>query len=59
MLLIPLLFSHLIFCLPFLLQLHLVFYNKKCNSSANSVNKPDGLAVLGILISVIICLIYN
>ncbi|KAL9952858.1 hypothetical protein ACROYT_G040178 [Oculina patagonica] len=32
-------------------QLHLVFYNKKYKSFSNSVDKPDGLAVLGILIS--------
>ena len=29
-----------------------MFYNKKYNNFSNSVDKPDGLAVLGILISV-------
>ena len=34
------------------LQLHLVFYNKKYNSFKDAVDKPDGLAVLGILLTV-------
>lgn len=36
-------------------QLHLVFYNKKYNTFKDAVDKPDGLAVLGVLVSVNIC----
>jgi len=33
-------------------QLHLVFYNNKYDTFSNAVDKPDGLAVLGVLVSV-------
>ena len=36
-----------------LFQLHLVFYNKKYNSFKDAVDKPDGLAVLGVLLTVL------
>ena len=36
-------------------QLHLVFYNNKYDTFSNAVDKPDGLAVLGVLVSVNIC----
>ena len=46
----------------FYFQLHLVFprdhevfYNNKYDTFSNAVDKPDGLAVLGVLVSVNIC----
>lgn len=43
--------EHLIDNQAFPAQLHLVFYNKKYESFQNAVDKPDGLAVLGVLIT--------
>ncbi|XP_066026464.1 carbonic anhydrase 2 isoform X1 [Pocillopora verrucosa] len=43
--------EHLIDNQTFPAQLHLVFYNKKYNSFKDAVDKPDGLAVLGVLLT--------
>ncbi|CAH3145197.1 unnamed protein product, partial [Pocillopora meandrina] len=45
--------EHLIDNQAFPAQLHLVFYNKKYNSFKDAVDKPDGLAVLGVLLTVL------
>lgn len=43
--------EHLIDSQAFPAQLHLVFFNKKYETFQNAVDKPDGLAVLGVLIT--------
>lgn len=43
----------------FVLQLHFVSYNTKYASLSEAVSKPDGLAVLGLLIEVYFLCIFN
>lgn len=42
-----------------LMEIHLVFFNKKYSNFTNASTKPDGLSVIGFLYKVILFLNYN